>query len=300
MSLYPVIMCGGSGVRLWPLSRPELPKPFARVLGGPLTAFQETAQRAAPLGPLLVIAGADHGGLIREQLAALSTELSLAEERERQNIAAILHDHIGQMLLLVRIKLGTLADGITPESEKKTAEEAKALLDQVTHDIHNLTVQMNPPILDAVGLEAALEWLGRRMEEDYGLFVEFEEDLKEKPLRDEVRSVVYQCGRELLVNVAKHAGTDHARILVAREDDRYYRLTVEDDGAGFDLSRIVPDASRDCRFGLISIQIRMERMGGSVAFESAPGEGSRMTLLAPLACKGVRERGYVHYCAAGG
>jgi len=221
----------------------------------------------------------------RAKLAALTTELSLAEERERQNIAAVLHDHIGQALLMTRIKLGVLAENITSEAEKTVAEEAKAQLDQVTRDIHNLTVQMNPPILAAVGLEAALEWLGRRMEEDYGLFVEFEDDLREKPLLDEVRSVVYQCGRELLINVAKHAGTDHARIVVAREDDRY-RLTVEDDGAGFDPGALVPDTSRDCRYGLLSIQIRMERLGGSAVFESAPGQGSRMTLLAPLAPNG--------------
>ncbi len=218
----------------------------------------------------------------RMQLAVLSAELSLAEERERQNIAAMLHDHIGQTLLLISIKLGILANEITRESDTKIVEEARTLLDGVTHDIHNLTVQMNPPILAAVGLEAALEWLGRRMEEDYGLFVEFEDDMREKPLLDEVRSVVYQCGRELLINVAKHANTDHARIVVAREDDRY-RLTIEDDGDGFDTSRIALDTFNNCRFGLISIQIRIERLGGSVVFESLPGEGSRMTILAPLA-----------------
>ncbi len=87
MSLYPVIMCGGSGVRLWPLSRPELPKPFARLLGGPLTAFQETAQRAAPLGPLVVIAGADHGGLIREQLSAIGLEAEVLLEPEPRDSA---------------------------------------------------------------------------------------------------------------------------------------------------------------------------------------------------------------------
>jgi mannose-1-phosphate guanylyltransferase/mannose-6-phosphate isomerase len=82
MSLYPVIMCGGSGVRLWPASRPERPKPFARLFGDGPTAFQDTAARAAPLGPLLVIGGADHGGLIREQLveAGLDAEVILEPE----------------------------------------------------------------------------------------------------------------------------------------------------------------------------------------------------------------------------
>lgn len=87
MSLYPVIMCGGSGVRLWPVSRPERPKPFARLMGGARTAFQETALRAAPLGPLLVIAGADHGGLIREQLADLGLSAQVLLEPEPRDSA---------------------------------------------------------------------------------------------------------------------------------------------------------------------------------------------------------------------
>ena len=87
MSLYPVIMCGGSGVRLWPLSRPERPKPFARLFGEGLTAFQQTARRAAPLGPLLVIGGADHGGLIREQLAELGLSADVLLEPEPRDSA---------------------------------------------------------------------------------------------------------------------------------------------------------------------------------------------------------------------
>jgi PAS domain S-box-containing protein len=218
----------------------------------------------------------------RAQLAVLNNELSLAEERERQNIATTLHDHIGQTLLLGRIKLGSLAKEQMPEPQKKIVMETKELIDQVTHDIHNLTVQINPPILATAGLEAALKWLGRKMEEDYGLFVEFDDDLEEKPLLDEIRSVVYQCARELLINVAKHADTHWARLAVGREEGRF-RLTVEDDGVGFNFASLLPDSSRDCRFGLFSIQIRMERIGGSVVFDSALGQGSRMTLLAPLA-----------------
>lgn len=217
----------------------------------------------------------------RRQLAELSSELSLAEERERKNIAAMLHDHIGQTLLLGRIKLGALAVNTIPKDQQKTVAEIKDLLDQVTLDIHKLTVQLSPPILATAGLEAALEWLGRRMEEDYGLFVEFEDDLRMKPLKEEVRSVVYQCARELLINVAKHAKTDHARIVVAR-DGNHFCLTVEDDGFGFDPAMLEHDSSKDLSFGLLSIQIRMERLGGGVIYESSPGHGSRMTLLSPL------------------
>lgn len=218
----------------------------------------------------------------REQLAALTSELSLAEERERRNIAAVLHQHIGQTLLLGKIKLGTLVVERIPEHQKRLVRETMTLLEQVTREIKTLAVQLNPPILTAGGLEGALQWLGRRMEEDYGLSVEFEDDLREKPLPDKVASILYQCVRELLINVARHAGTAHARILAGRERDSY-RLTVEDDGHGFDPAGLVSGVTGNCGFGLLGIKIRIERMGGSVLFDSAPGQGSRMTILAPLA-----------------
>ena len=220
-------------------------------------------------------------GKKRRQLAELTSELSLAEERERQNIATMLHDHIGQTLLLGRIKLGTLAGKEMPRSQRKTVEEVKELLDQVTCDIHKLTVDLSPPILATAGLETALEWLGRKMEEDYGLFVEFENDIQMKALSDEIRSVVYQFARELLINVAKHAKVDSARVLAALDGD-YYRLTVEDDGVGFDPAMLDPNSSSDFRYGLLSMQIRMERLGGCAIFESSPGKGSRMALLVPM------------------
>ena len=220
----------------------------------------------------------------REQLAAMTLELSLAEERERLRIASELHDHIGQTLLLGRIKLGTLAYLEVSEPVRKVIDEARDLLDQATNDAHSLTVQLNPPILAVAGLEAALEWLGRRMEADYGLRVEFLDDKRSKPLSEELRSIVYQGGRELLINSAKHAKSDRARLFVAREEEMYL-LAVEDDGAGFDPAALVPDTSKDCRFGLFSTQIKIERFGGKVTIDSAPGRGSRIEIRMPLSMR---------------
>jgi len=217
----------------------------------------------------------------REQLAAVARELSMAEERERLRIASILHDHIGQILLLGRIKLGALAGIPKPAPIASVIAEVIELLDQATDDAHSLTVQLCPPMLSVSGLEAALQWLGRRMESDYGLVVEFSDDLRPKPLGDELNSILYQCARELLINTAKHANTDRAWLIVEREDDMY-RLTVEDRGTGFNPDDIAPDITKDCRFGLFSIQVRIEFLGGHMEIESSPGGGARITIRLPV------------------
>jgi two-component system sensor histidine kinase NreB len=136
-------------------------------------------------------------------------------------------------------------------------------------------------MLSVSGLEAALQWLGKRMESDYGIVVEFSDDLRPKPLGDELRSILYQCARELLINTAKHANTDRAWLIVERKDDMY-RLTVEDRGTGFNPDDISPDITKDYRFGLFSIQVRIEFLGGHMEIESHLAVGTRITILLPV------------------
>ena len=89
MSVYPVIMCGGAGVRLWPASRPERPKPFTP-LTGDRSSFQETVARVAPLGPVLVVGGIAHRRLIEDQLAELGAPaVILLEPAPRDSAAAM-------------------------------------------------------------------------------------------------------------------------------------------------------------------------------------------------------------------
>jgi PAS domain S-box-containing protein len=218
----------------------------------------------------------------QEQLATMSVELSLTEERERRRISSVLHDHIGQTLLLSRIKLGTLADVFVSGSDEKTYGEIQSLLDQTIRDIRSLTQQLNPPMLASLGIEAALEWLARRMEADYSLLVDFAADRNEKQLTEELSSVVYQSARELLINVTKHSGTSKARLTVSRDADMLV-LAVEDQGIGF---ACLPDAGTnlplDCSFGLFNIRQRIKLLGGSIMIESTPGKGTRATIRVPV------------------
>jgi|GEM_PF-1907469 len=217
----------------------------------------------------------------RDQLATMSVELSLAEERERRRIASELHDHIGQTLLLSRIKLGTLADVSRSGRDEKTYGEIQSLLDQTIRDVRSLTQQLNPPVLASLGIEAALEWLARRMEADYSLLVEFAADRNEKQLTEELSAVVYQSVRELLINVTKHSGTGKAWLTISRDADLLV-VAVEDQGIGF---ASLPDAGTnmplDCSFGLFNIRQRIKYLGGSVMVDSTPGNGTRATIRVP-------------------
>ncbi|MBM9616891.1 PocR ligand-binding domain-containing protein [Desulfobulbus rhabdoformis] len=221
----------------------------------------------------------------REKIAAMTVELSLAEDRERRRIAGELHDHIGQTLLLGRIKLGSLTAQVNPPYEQSTLKEVCTLIDQTIQDVRSLTQQLHPPVLVSVGLEAALEWLARRMETDYLLQVFFADDQAPKPLTEEFSSVIYQSVRELLINVAKHAGTDTAWLTIGREEDMCL-LTVKDKGKGF---ACIPDfgttmaGDSDCSFGLFNVRQRIKLLGGEVVMHSVQGEGTCASIRIPLA-----------------
>jgi PAS domain S-box-containing protein len=217
----------------------------------------------------------------REQLRLLTSQLSLAEERERRRIANQLHDRVGQALLASKIKLGTAREfGLPPEIEGPL-EEAFALVEQTIQDVRSLTFELSPPILYMLGFEAAVEWLAEQVERQYGIDCMFEDDGSAKPLEENIKVLLFQNVRELLVNVCKHSNAQKATVSITREEDRI-RVLVEDNGVGFNASEVESRWDESCGFGLFSIRERLSHLGGKLEITSETGRGTRISLTAPL------------------
>jgi signal transduction histidine kinase len=141
---------------------------------------------------------------------------------------------------------------------------------------------MSPPILYELGFEAAVGWLARQTRQRFGLDVEFINDEKPKPLNTDIRVVLFQAVRELLVNIVKHARAKKAKIYARIVDDNI-QVTVEDDGIGFDITDINP--AKDFTkggFGLFNIRERLDQIGGSVIIVSGRKKGTQIILTAPI------------------
>ncbi|MCG3179647.1 MAG: hypothetical protein BIFFINMI_01988 [Phycisphaerae bacterium] len=220
----------------------------------------------------------------QSQLRTLASELLLAEERERRELAADLHDGLGQTLTLAAIRLAELGRTADPASADALSQ-VRDLIDQANRAARSLTFQISPPVLHDLGLAAALEWLGEDLQARHGLEVVLEEEGRRFPMDDSTRVIIYRSVRELLTNVIKHAGAGEARVALAREGNTL-RITVEDDGRGFDPAAMFEDRSqpdrRRGRFGLFSIRERLNQLGGSVQIDTSPGRGTTVTLRAPL------------------
>jgi two-component system CheB/CheR fusion protein len=214
------------------------------------------------------------------QLSRLASELTLAEQRERRHLAEILHDHLQQYLVGAKIGLEVLV-GHLPESHRGAVENIKELILKSIKTSRSLTVELSPPILYEKTLTTAIEWLAQWMKKNHGLGVEIETDHPLPSLPEHLTVILFQSVRELLFNVVKHARVNAARIVMYKNDDRYLRIAVVDQGVGFDPEGMwkKPESGG---FGLFSIRERLQFLGGRLEIISNPGKGSSCTLVAPL------------------
>jgi PAS domain S-box-containing protein len=209
--------------------------------------------------------------VVRRGLRKAAAEAALAEERERRVLAADLHDGAGQLLSLASIKLRGLEDQAGPAEWAGPLHQAEQLVREARESIASLSFALSPPLLYDLGLAAAAEWLAEHLRERYGLETSIEHNGAVRELDEATRVTLFRALRELLVNVAKHAGTQRAKVAI-REGADGVSVVVQDEGSGFD-----PKAGRS-GFGLRNVLERVETLGGRVAIESAPGQGTTVTM----------------------
>ncbi len=214
-------------------------------------------------------------------LRSLASQLALAEERERRRIAVEVHDRISQTLALCRMKLGALIDAEPSTQLTEPLSEIQSLLKQLVEETRSLTFELSSPLLYELGLEAAVERLTEQMKEQNNAVFSFEDDRQPKPLDEDIRVLLFQTVRELLINIAKHAQARSAGVNFSRQGE-HIKIVVEDDGIGFDASQFGSGRKRTTGFGLFSIRERLHLIGGQMKIESQPGRGTRVTILAPL------------------
>lgn len=217
----------------------------------------------------------------QERLQSLISELSLTEERERHCLAMDLHDSISQALAISKLKVNALQRAASSPDLERGLGQIHGLIEHAIQQTRSLTFELSPPVLHQFGLEAAVESLVERMQETYGIHIDFTDDKQPKPLTDEARVLLFRAVKELLVNVIKHAQVRSAAVSVGREDG-YVRIMVVDDGVGFATSNIDVPTERGGTFGLFSIKERLRHLNGYFEIASRPSQGTQVTLLAPL------------------
>jgi signal transduction histidine kinase/ActR/RegA family two-component response regulator len=217
-----------------------------------------------------------------EQLRALTLDLTEAESRERRRLAQLLHDDFQQLVSAAKLKAGLVRGRIDEEQTVGMMKQLEGLLDQAIQASRSLVTELTPPLLHDAGLAPALFWLARRMERDHALRVDVRAEENVEVESEQVRTILFECARELLFNITKHAGVQDARVELAAEEG-LLRLCVSDAGVGFDPDAMAEAQASKGSFGLFSLRERLTLIGGLAHIRSAPGAGTEVEMVLPIA-----------------
>jgi two-component system, chemotaxis family, CheB/CheR fusion protein len=214
-----------------------------------------------------------------KELERLARDLALAEVRERQTIARDLHDGLGQELNAASIKLDALRGSQHSTALHPALDEIAQLLEGVVREMRSLTAQLNPPVLEQLGLVAAIEWLSEEMRKTYHLEVMLEDDMQPKPLDSVAASILFRAVRELLINVTRHANVKIAHV-ATRTADGHLTVNVTDHGVGFALAG--KHTSLSSGLGLAAMRERIAHIGGTFVIKSERNRGTTATIQVPM------------------
>ncbi len=218
------------------------------------------------------------------RLETLSRHLVVIEERERRELASALHDRASPNLAALRILFANLVQALPPAVHAEVQpmlDDAAALLADTTAGIREICTNLRPATLDYGGLGPALNEYVTQFRQRTGLdaTIEVAPGTDTRTLALASKTLCFRLVQEALTNCAKHAHAGAVHIRLEREGD-HIRLTVADDGVGFDLSRL-GEAGSTPGLGLITMRERVELAGGRFRLRTRPGDGTEITVALP-------------------
>jgi signal transduction histidine kinase len=209
-------------------------------------------------------------------LQQLSARLVDAQETERRAISRELHDEVGQSLGALLVDIGRLSAAISTDRPevKMQLDNLKSVAERTFQSVRNIALLLRPSMLDDLGLAAALEWQGREVSRRSEIEVSVESEGIPEDLPEEHKTSIYRLVQEALNNAVRHSGARNAKVVVEQLAQSIV-VRVSDDGRGFD-----PARSRG--MGILGMEERVKRLGGTLSVESQPGKGATVTAEFPV------------------
>ena len=220
---------------------------------------------------------------MQENLRYYLQEIARAQEEERRRIARELHDSTAQTLIALLHQL----ENLLGDKAKLPVREAKALwgfyeqIRDVLREVRRFSRDLRPSILDDLGLLPALEWVTGELKKEYGVETALEVVGDVRRFSQEAELILFRIVQEALRNVAKHAQASKAEVKIEFEKQKT-RVTISDDGIGFELPESLGDLPHTGKLGLAGMQERVQLLGGNLKLKSKPGKGTTVIATAPI------------------
>jgi signal transduction histidine kinase len=211
----------------------------------------------------------------RQELQELSAMLLDAQEGERRSLSRELHDEVGQALGLLLMDVGRLSHQLGGDAKgQEMVQRIKTVAERTVQTVRNMALLLRPSMLDDLGLVSAVEWYARELSRRGEVEVDVKAENVSENLPDSLMVCIYRVVQEAVNNAQRHA---HARNVTVelRQAPAAIQVQVKDDGIGF-------DAKRTRGMGLLGMEERVKRLGGTIAIESGAGAGTTIRAELPL------------------
>jgi signal transduction histidine kinase len=242
---------------------------------------EQERQRVLRLGHALFLEALSPFDMSQRQCRDASVALRRLNETleaEVRRIALALHDEAAQLLVSVDLAVDEAAFGLAAHVRDRL-DKVRAPLRQCAAELRRLSHELRPPVLDDLGLVPALEFLADGVSGRIGIPIVVTGSVMDRA-PGQVEVAIYRVIQEALSNVAKHAHASNV-VITVRQSESTLHCSVRDNGTGFDTSAVaVNPAERG--LGLLSIRERIDALGGTHHFVTAPGEGTELFIVVPL------------------
>ncbi len=211
------------------------------------------------------------------QLRGLSQQLVQVQENQYSHLAKELHDRIGQDMTAININLNIIRETMPktmPENITLRLDDIETLVQESVQRMRSIMADFRPPMLDAYGLTAALNWYGEQFSHRANISVNINDRyFKEIRLPPEIEIALFRIVQEALTNVAKHAQASQVDIELLENNDSFL-MTITDNGVGF--ATQVQGISSEGHWGLTNMRERARAINGQFLLRSIPGQGTQI------------------------
>lgn len=215
----------------------------------------------------------------REYMRTYAEQVTKAQEEERKRVARELHDDTAQALVSLGMDIGSLsaATGQLPREVRKRLGELRKRTNDILQGVRSLSQALRPPELEELGLLAALQELTNELVGQYGIDARFQLQGTSRRLPPDTELALFRIAQEALNNVGKHARATKIVVQVKFSPVKV-KLTISDNGQGFELPEVMNNLAYSGKLGLMGIQERARLLGSALVVQSRLGKGTTVAL----------------------
>lgn len=218
----------------------------------------------------------------QSSLQKLTKEISLIEEKQKKEIAANIHDHLSQSLVISKMRVADLQKNTSLNNFQKDLEFINSHISEALENSRKITYELSPPILYQLGLIDAIDWFLDETKEKYGINCLFNSNVDSIDLSEFKSILLFRCIQEAVTNTIKYAEASLITLNL-KKDEETVTIVIVDDGKGFDTSKLNNSVNSGSGFGLFAVKERVRNMNGELHIDSEINIGTKIKIYVPLA-----------------